>query len=232
MLIPVVILCGGDGLRFTEANESDSKVMALIGDRPILWHIMKHYSKYDVNRFILCVKDSDTIIQAYFAKNSPADWNIEVVKTGDDTPTAGRILKIKDWIESPHFFVTYGDGLADVNIKKLLAHHIKQNLSATLTAIHPNSQYGFVKLDAEEKVKEFVEKPMIKEWVNGGYFVFKKSIFDTLIIKELLETDVLPRLAKEGQLTAYKHNGFWKSMDTRKEHVELNELHKSGRWPI
>lgn len=224
----VVILCGGDGLRFAEFADSGSKVMAIIGDRPMVWHIMRHYSNFGVQRFILCVKDSDVEVSTYFSENNHGGWFVDVVRTGEDTPTAGRILRVKDRIETENFFVTYGDGLSDVNILALMAHHKNQGLTATLTVVHPKSQYGFISLDKDEKVLEFIEKPTIREWINGGFFVFTRSIFELLHDNDVLEVEVLPRLAVKGQLAAYKHDGFWKSMDTKKELVELNRLYEAG----
>lgn len=219
----VVILCGGEGLRFQNNFTSSSKVMAPIGDRPMLWHIMNSYARYNYTDFILCVKDTDSDIGAYF-KNTQDPWNVQVIPTGVETFTGGRVKKIEHLIHDDYFFVTYGDGLANVDFNTLLAFHKDHNKIASLTAVRPLNQYGILSIEASNIISEFTEKPPMQEWVNAGFFVFNRKIFSYLKENAPLETSLFTLLTQEQQLMAYKHKGFWKSMDTFKDHQELNKL--------
>jgi glucose-1-phosphate cytidylyltransferase len=224
-----VILCGGEGLRFKNDHLQTSKVMALIEDKPIIWHIMYHYSQFGVNRFILCVRDDDSQIKEYFENFE--DWNVSVIKTGDETPTGGRIKMIQPLIKNNTFFVTYGDGLADVNIELLLAFHTSKKALATLTAVRTYSQYGLLRTDNEGMVISFDEKPMLKEWVNGGFFVFSDKIFDILDFHKPLEESLISGLVSQKELYAFCHDGFWKSIDTYKDYKEAKTLISSYHPP-
>lgn len=228
--IPVVILCGGDGLRFAGGDFPDTKVLAPIGGVPIVRHIMNCYVRYGFEQFILCVKDSDTQIQNY-VEAVGVELDITVVPTGDRAPTGGRISRARHLIGSEVFMVTYGDGLANVNMNLLMDAHLNSGKEATLTAVRPFSPYGVLELGSADAVVGFEEKPLMDTWVNGGYFVFNRSVFGLISDDSMLETEVIPRLVSIGQLHAYRHTGFWKSMDTPKEHRSLEELWASGSAP-
>lgn len=226
----VVILCGGEGLRFQNTFSPSSKVMAPIGDKPILWHIMNSYANYNHSDFVLCIKDNDIEISSYF-NNIDEEWNIQIVPTGVDTFTGGRIKKIENLIEDEHFFVTYGDGLASVDLNALFSFHQSHGKIASLTAVLPTNQYGILSIENNNCISTFTEKPIMKDWVNAGFFVFNKKIFSYLKENAPLETSLFTLLTKEQQLMAYKHKGFWKSLDTFKDHQELNKLWELNKIP-
>lgn len=217
-----VILCGGDSLRFQNFMLESSKVMAPIGDKPLLWHIMKLYANNGYKDFILCVKDRDADIFKYFEKDIE-DWKVQVVRTGDDTNTGGRIKQIEKYITEENFMVTYGDGLSNLSIKELVNYHHKHQKAATLTAVQPKSQYGILNINDDNTILAFEEKPKMKDWINGGFFVFNRSVFELISPDLPLEIGLLYQLASTQNIMAFKHFGFWKSIDTYKEYVELNE---------
>jgi glucose-1-phosphate cytidylyltransferase len=218
----VVILCGGESMRFRNEFQRTSKVMAPIGGKPLLWHIMHHYSQYGIINFILCVRDDDDDIGSFCS--AVDSWNITVCKTGNHTTNGGRIKKVEDLISGDHFFATYGDGLSNVDILALYQYHLQHGKYATLTAVRPRSQYGLLEIDSLGLVSGFVEKPLLKEWVNGGFFVFQRSVFRYLDLELSLEHVLMCQLTPKNQLSAYCHNGFWKSVDTYKDYEELNAL--------
>lgn len=222
-----VILCGGKGIRMP-AGENVPKPLLKVGDKPILEHIMNHYAKYGVKNFILCLGYEGEKIRFHFFRN-PSEYQIEMVDTGEDTNKAGRLLKIKHLIDDT-FFVSYGDDLANVNISKLLALHKLQGKIATLSAVKLVHQYGILEISDFEPhiVSKFKEKPVMNDWINGGYFVFDKKIFDYIQEGEDLEKEVFHKLIEENNMVAYRHDGFWKSMNTMKDHIELNEMFISG----
>ena len=248
-----VLLAGGLGTRLREETEFRPKPMVEVGSRPILWHIMKMYESAGFTEFIVCAGYKSDIIKQYFANvinlsgdfrieyrgNTPVqfidgdipDWSVTVSDTGFGTMTGGRIKKVQKYIGTSRFFCTYGDGLSDVDIQALLNFHKSQNTIATVTAVHPTSRFGQLQLDKENKVLDFNEKPMNEEWINGGFFVFEPEIFDYLTENCILERDVLPWLAREGQLSAFKHGGFWQPMDTFRESQLLNQLWDQGMAP-
>jgi glucose-1-phosphate cytidylyltransferase len=217
-----VILCGGDSLRFQNFIFESSKVMASVNDKPLVWHIMKRYAESGFKDFILCVKDSDIDISKYF-ENPILDWRIQVLKTGEKTNTGGRLKLIEGHITDDNFMLTYGDGLSDLSISALLAFHLKHKKMATLTAVKPNSQYGILKIDESNAVLSFEEKPKMNDWINGGYFIFNRSVFDFINPELSLEMGLLYHLASIDTLAAFKYEGYWKSIDTYKEYLELNE---------
>lgn len=223
--LKAVILCGGEGLRFKNEHLVGSKVLAEINNKPLILHIMLHYNKFGVTHFILCVRNDDQSIADYFNNHLyPSDWIIEIVPTGNDTPTGGRILFLNERINDIRFFVTYGDGLSDVNIQKLLDAHVEMKTIATLTAVRPFSQYGILNISDENIIESFEEKPQMRDWVNGGFFVFERAIFSHLSLNTSLEESLMKHLVPMGQLSAFRHNGFWKSMDTYKDFKELDAM--------
>lgn len=243
----VVILAGGLGTRLREETEFLPKPMVPIGDKPILWHIMKAYAFYDHNDFVVCTGYKSDVIRDFFlnyqSKNldftvnlgsinppkyheeiSEKDWNVTISNTGLSTNTGGRIKKIQKYVNGETFFCTYGDGLADLDFGKLLNFHKSHGKIATVTVTKPLSRFGVVNIEENNSVKKFKEKPQADGWINVGFFVFNKEIFDYLDLNSVLEEDPLTKLAKAGELMAYKHEGFWQSMDTYREMLMLNAL--------
>lgn len=254
----VVILCGGIGYRLKEETEFKPKPMVLIGNKPILWHIMKIYSHFGYNEFIIALGYKGDLIKDYFLnqkyftdnftlhtrsgftklhkniKDNKDDFKITFVDTGQETLPGERILKIKNFIpeDEEDFMVTYGDGVADINIKELVKFHKKQGTFGTVTGVHPRSKYGLLTVDEKNIVQKFIEKPVLKEWVNGGFMVFKKHIFQYLRKREY-EHQAIKRLIKDRQLSVYIHNGFWYSMDTYPDVDNLNRLWiEDPKWKV
>jgi len=248
----VVILCGGLGTRLAEETSVRPKPMVNIGDHPILWHIMKSYEKYGFNDFVLALGYKGDYIKDYFInyhlkgsnltvntssgetiiENNPKEnWNVSLINTGSETLTGGRLLRLKDVLNET-FMVTYGDGVSDVDISKLLEFHKKCGKVATVTSVRPPARFGGMKI-VEGIVKEFKEKPQIGEGsINGGFFVFEPEIFDYLENdKTILEKAPLENLAKNDQLAAFEHDGFWHCMDTIRDKESLNNLYNSGFKP-
>ena len=251
----VVILCGGRGTRLREKTEYIPKPLVEIGGKPILWHIMKYYSFWGFNDFILCLGYLGNEIKEYFMKHeewedsdftlrlssegrevethskSSDNWNITFADTGLDTNTGGRIRKIEKYVKEPHLFVTYGDGLSNINLIELLNYHKKHGIIATITCVRPISQFGIVDINSEEIITRYREKPRMVQWVSGGFFVFNKEIFSYLGENDILEREPFEQLAKESNMCAYKFEGFWKCMDTYKDTQMLEELWNAGRAP-
>lgn len=255
----VVILCGGKGTRLREQTEYIPKALVEIGGKPILWHIMKMYSAYGFDEFILCLGYLGDKIKQYFLEynswrnadfspqlgqsaepkidylaNSTEKWNVIFADTGLDTNTGGRIKKVEKYINNDVFFATYGDGLADLDLVQLLDFHRFHGKIATVTVVNPSSNFGILHLDEEGLVTDFQEKPPLNAWINGGFFVFNRQVFNFLDESSILEKKPLQRLAAERQLIAYKHTRFWACMDTYKDNVELNRLWETGqaKWRI
>jgi glucose-1-phosphate cytidylyltransferase len=226
-----VILAGGYGTRFGEETHLKPKPMIEIGGKPILWHILKIYSAYKINEFVICCGYKGNVIKEYFSKFDSALWNIELVDTGIDTMTGGRIKRIQNHIDDT-FCLTYGDGLSDIDINSLISFHKEKKSLATLTAVHPPERFGVLEL-SEEYVTEFHEKHRGQSsWINGGFFVFEPEIFDYINDDTtILERAPLETLAKEKKLTAFKHNGFWHSMDTLRDKNNLENLWNSKKAP-
>ena len=227
-----VILAGGYGTRITEESHLKPKPMVEIGGMPILWHIMKIYSHYNINDFVICCGYKEEMIKEYFSKFDSKSWNIELVNTGLDTMTGGRIKRIQNHIDDT-FCLTYGDGLSDVNITDLISFHKEKKSLATLTAVHPPERYGVVNLSGHY-VTEFREKHAGEfSWINGGFFVFEPELFDYLQDGDstILEKKPLETLAKEQQLTAFKHTGFWHPMDTLRDKNHLENLWNTKKAP-
>jgi len=211
------------------------KPMMIVGDKPILWHIMKIYSHFGFKDFVLSLGYKGDDIVEWCKKNCSKEWNIEFVDTGD-VGTAHRILLLRKNLGDESFFCTYGDGVADIDINKLLDFHKKHGKIATIALAHPRTHFGFVDVGDDGKIIKFVEKPIIKEWVNGGFFVFKKEIFDYLEGLEkddMLERKPFENLTKDGQMMGYLHAGFWKCMDTYADLTSLNDLWENDpKWKV
>jgi len=228
----LVIFAGGLGTRISEESDYIPKPMIKIGTKPILWHIMKYYSVFGFSEFIICGGYKMKIIENFFKKfKSNKSWNVRVVDTGQDSNTGERLRRVKKYINSS-FCLTYGDGLCNINLDKLINFHKKNKSIATLTAIKPIPHYGKIVFRGN-KVTGFIEKDKKKEsWINGGFFVCDKKIFNHLNKNNLIfEIDILPLLAKKKQLSAYKHNDFWYCMDTLRDKRHLNNLWSSKKAP-
>ena len=254
--IKVVILCGGRGMRLHEETGYRPKPLIEIGGKPILWHIMKIYSHYDYKDFILCSGYKGEMIKDYFLNfemlnsdftvelgkekkitlhNPPPDenWRVTVADTGLNVMTGARIKRIEKYIEDDLFMLTYGDGVADININKLVNFHLAQGRIGTVTGVHSLSRFGELSVDGE-LVKEFTEKPQIKkDYINGGFFVFNKGIFKYVTDEDdcSFEREPLQNLAKDGELAVFPHEGYWQCMDTYRDLQTLNKQWESGNFP-
>ncbi len=231
----LVILAGGYGTRLAEETVLKPKPLVKIGNKPIIWHIMKIYSFFGINDFIICLGYKGHILKKELSKYKKNEkWNVEFVNTGLNTMTGGRLKRVKKFLKNDkNFCLTYGDGLCDVNIKKLINFHIKKNKITTVTAVQQKNRYGVLIIDKTSKIQLIKEKPA--EYINGGFFVLSNKIFKYLKNdKTIFEKDCLPKLVKNKQLMAYKHNGFWACMDTMREKKELNKIWKSKQkaWKI
>jgi len=226
-----VILAGGYGTRISEESHMKPKPMIEIGGKPILWHIMKIYSVHKINDFVICLGYKGDQIKEYFDRFDFTPWNIQLVDTGEDTMTGGRLKRIQDHIDDT-FCATYGDGVSDIDINRLISYHKEKKSLATLVAIHPPERFGVLNLSGDY-VTEFHEKHSGESsWINGGFFVFEPKIFDYLQDDStVLEKTPLETLAKEQQLTAFKHNGFWYPMDTLRDKSHLEKLWASEKAP-
>lgn len=227
--IPVVILCGGKGTRLGGHAASEvPKPLLNIGEKPILWHVMKIYAAQGFKRFILCVGHKGAQIKNYFKKNNQEHWHIQCVDTGLETPKAQRIAKVKRLIEEENFFLAYGDDVADIDLSKLFRLHLNSGSIATITAVQMISDFGVVEIGRNNAVTAFKEKPYLKKRMNGGFMVMNRKIFDFLNLGEL-ENAVFKKLVTLGRISAYRHPGQWKTMNTLKDNLELNTLWKTGR---
>jgi len=225
----VVILCGGVGMRLREETVFRPKPLVPVGGKPILWHIMKLYAHHGFTDFVLCLGYKGEMIRDYFTKNNREGWNIIMENTGEKTNTGGRIKRIEKYIDGDTFLATYGDGVSDVDLGGLLAFHNKHGKLATMTGVHPWSKYGQVLAQPDGTVTNFVEKPILNDRINGGFFVFKRQFLDYLGENDVLEHTPFTRLVKEKQLILYNHDGFWHCLDTFKDKLELEEMWQSGK---
>jgi len=229
--VPVVILCGGQGMRLRELTDTIPKPMVPVGEMPLVQHLMKIYAHQGFRKFVLLLGYRGDKVREYFSSREfvekHPDYQITFVDTGDDTQTGGRIKRAEKQINADTFFANYCDGLADVHLNDLLAHHRKMGKVATLTGVHPMSRFGIIEAD-NGLVKTFKEKPKMEGIVNGGYFVFDRKIFDYLDENSVLEEGPLRKLASEGQLAVFEHGGFWACMDTYKEYEIFNDAWKTG----
>jgi glucose-1-phosphate cytidylyltransferase len=249
----VVILAGGLGTRMQEETELRPKPLVSIGGQPVLWHIMKIYSHFGFNDFIICLGYKGYLIKEYFEnyslhmsnitidmvagrtevhQNSAEPWRVTLVDTGPSTMTGGRIRRIADFLDEDTFCLTYGDGVGSVDISKLLAFHRQHGRKATLTAARPPARFGALRLE-NNRVSAFEEKPIgDNAYINGGFFVLERSVVDYISGDETIwERDPMERLAREGDLFAFQHDGFWQPMDTVRDRTYLEELWSSGRAP-
>ncbi|MDQ0216412.1 glucose-1-phosphate cytidylyltransferase [Oikeobacillus pervagus] len=251
----VVILAGGLGTRISEESHLKPKPMISIGDRPILWHIMKIYSYYGFNDFIICLGYKGYVIKEYFSnyflhesdvtfdfknqnevkihRRSAEPWRVSLVETGKDSMTGGRVKRIQKYVGDDSFMLTYGDGVSDINILELVNFHHSHGKIATVTAVQPTGRFGAMSLSENGTVLDFMEKPKGDGgWINGGFFIFQPDIFNYLDgDHSILEKEPLEKLTQEGQLQAYQHNGFWYAMDTLRDRNHLEELWKNDNAP-
>ena len=249
----VVIFCGGLGMRLREYSESIPKPMVQIGGRPILWHIMKIYAHYGYNDFVICLGDKGEMIRDYFlsyetqnrdftvtlgsgkvvvlGNHTEDGWQVTLAETGGKTMTGGRLKRIEKYIGLSTFMATYGDGVADIDLEALVDLHRQQKVLATVTSVRPPGRFGSLVTD-ENRVISFREKPEGNSWINGGFFVLSPSVIDYIDGDNTVwEGEPLERLAKEGQLATYKHEGFWQPMDTLRDKNHLETLWSSGTAP-
>lgn len=251
----VVILAGGLGTRLSEETKLIPKPMVEIGGKPILWHIMKIYSYYGFNDFVILTGYKSHIIKDYFVHyyqqysditvdmvNNTVDihrmqtepWKVTILYTGQDTMTGGRIKKAQKYIGNERFLLTYGDGVADIDINKLIKFHEESKKFVTLTAVQPSGKFGALAIQEDNSISSFKEKPAgDKSWVNGGFFVCEPEVFDYIPQGDevIFERDPLENLAADNKLNAYKHNGFWRPMDTLKDKNDLTEMWKTYNAP-
>ena len=220
----IVILAGGFGTRLSEYTKALPKPMVTINGKPILLHIMKQYAKYGFKDFYVATGYKGEIIRKYF-KRKLFDWNVNLIDTGKNTMTGGRLKRLKEYLGNETFFMTYGDGVSNINLKNLLKFHKKNKKLVTLTAVRPPARFGVLKIKGKI-VSYFREKSKIDEnWINGGFFVMEPGFFKYLTNdKTILEKKPLEKVAKSKQLAAYKHEGFWQCMDTKKDRDLLNKL--------
>lgn len=251
----VAILCGGLGTRLREETEYRPKPMVDVGGRPILWHIMKIFAAHGLRDFVMLLGYKGDTIKDYFlnyeAMNNDftvslgqlhqiayhgahreQDFRVTLADTGPDSQTGGRVRRAARYLADGRFMVTYGDGLTDIDVKKVLAFHQSHGKLATVSAVRPVSRFGVLDLDATGRVERFAEKPQADGWINAGYFVFEPQVLDYLTGDDcVLEREPLERLAADGQLMAYRHDGFFFAMDTYREYKALNDLWATGRAP-
>jgi glucose-1-phosphate cytidylyltransferase len=251
----VVILCGGLGTRLREETEYRPKPLVDVGGHPILWHIMKGYAHHDVREFVLCLGYRGHMIKEYFLNyeamnndftialgrqhqivyhdaHGEQDFKVTLAETGVDTMTGTRLKKAEKYVSDEKFMVTYGDGLADLDVGALLNFHNSHGRAATVTTVRPVSRFGILDLEDSGKVLGFAEKPQLDGWANAGFFVFDRRVFDYLDGEDcVLEREPMERLAREGELMAYRHPGFFYAMDTYREYLFLNELWVGGKAP-
>ena len=248
-----VILAGGLGTRISEESHLKPKPMIEIGGRPILWHIMKIYSHYGINDFVICLGYRGYVIKEYFAnyflhmsdvtfdisenrmevhQQYAEPWRVTLVDTGQETLTGGRLKRVREYVGNEGFCFTYGDGVADIDVGKLIQFHRSQRSLATLTAIQPPGRYGAVSID-DTRVLSFAEKPEGDgAWINGGFFVLEPGAIDYIQGDQTSwESDALVRLSRDGKLSGYKHAGFWQAMDTLRDKNQLEDLWQSGKAP-
>jgi glucose-1-phosphate cytidylyltransferase len=253
--VKVVILCGGLGTRLKEETEYRPKPLVEVGGRPILWHIMKVFAHYGLSEFVLCLGYRGNMIKEYFlnyeAMNSnftitpgkqshvpyhgahkEQNFNVTLVDTGLETMTGGRVKRIAQFIDGDDFIVTYGDGVANIDIGALVTFHKKHGRIATVTAVKPRSRFGVLEIDSSGSVQRFLEKPCLDGWVSAGFFVFNRRVLDYIDGDEcILEREPIMRLTREDELRAYRHDSFFFAMDTYRDYKQLVEIWDSGKAP-
>lgn len=250
----VVILCGGEGTRMKEETEFKPKPMVLVGNKPIIWHIMKIYGHYGFNNFVLTLGYKGNMIKEYFldskaynnnftlntssgkinyhTRNGNDNFNITFVETGGDTNTGERVRRVSDFIKGDYFLLTYGDGVADVNLKDLVSFHKEKGKLITITGVRPPSKYGRITVDDNMTALEFKQKPILSDFVNGGFMVINREVLEILGENNMIEDDII-NLVGQKQVAVFEHNGFWQAMDTYKEMKDLNEIWDTTRpWKV
>lgn len=252
--LKTIIFCGGSGTRLREQTEFMPKPLVSVGEKPIIWHIMKIYGHFGINDFVLCLGYKGEKIKEYFLNyewlNSDftlnlksgrewtphdhhliEDWNITFADTGQNTLTAGRLKRVEKYLKGEKtFMATYGDGVADVNVKELLRFHKENGKIATITGAHPSSKYGLLQTDADKCIVSFQQKPRLSDYINIGFMVFEKEIWSYLEDDEMIE-DVFVKLAKENEIIMFPHEGFFHAMDTYKDYEDLNGMWNKGSTP-
>jgi glucose-1-phosphate cytidylyltransferase len=256
MKIPVVIFCGGQGTRMKEETEFRPKPMVSLGGKPILWHIMKIYSHFGFNRFIIALGYKGDYIKDYFLKQEyfeddfnlrtisgkkilhkskrkkRDDFDITFVNTGVETLTGERLLQLKKYITTDSFMATYGDGVSNIDINNLVSFHRSHKKIGTVTGVHPKSKWGLIVSDNNHIVKSFQQKPMLNQYVNGGFMVFERKIFSYLSRRQMIE-EALEKLIEKKELVVYTHNGYWSAMDTYQDVEEMNnQWKKDPKWKV
>ena len=230
--IPVGILCGGRGTRLQEQTHAIPKALVEIGGRPILWHVIRIYAAQGFRRFVLMTGYLGEMIEEFVAGAQwPEPVEIVCVYTGEDTPTGGRVAAAAERFRDGTFCLTYADGVADIDLDALLAFHTQQELTATMTVVRPYSQWGIALIDDADRIEGFREKPRLDYWINGGFFCLEPGFLDYVEPSSVLEREPLEHAAGDGQLSAYRHDGFWDCMDTYKDAVVLNDLWAGGDAP-
>jgi glucose-1-phosphate cytidylyltransferase len=250
----VILLAGGFGTRMSEYTSDIPKPMVPIGGKPILWHLMNFYSEYAHKDFFLALGYKSEVVKQYFlqynilnsdfkidfTKNSvepinkgKLDWNVHLIDTGLNTMTGGRLKRLKEYINNETFMLTYGDGLSNVDLNKLMEFHKSHGKIATMTAVRPVAKFGELIINEQGEVLSFKEKPQLEQgWINGGFFIFEPKIFDYLGGDEImLEREPLENLVINNQLMSYKHDGFWKCMDTKRDHEQFEKMYSEGNTP-
>lgn len=251
-----IILCGGQGTRLREETEYRPKPMVEIGGRPILWHIMKYYSHFNVREFVLALGYKGSVIKDYFlnyeamnsdftvslgrlsaishhAAHEEQDYRVTLADTGTDSMTGARVARVEKYVGNERFLITYGDGLTDLDLDAALRFHESHGRLMTVTTVRPTSRFGVLDISSEGRVDAFTEKPQLDGWASAGYFICEPEVFRYLDTKPqcILEQEPLQRLAAAGELMAYRHDGFFYAMDTYREYLQLNELWESGDAP-
>lgn len=249
-----VILAGGLGTRLSEETETKPKPMVEIGERPILWHIMKIYSHYGINDFIICLGYKGYIIKDFFLnyyqhlsdvtvdlgtnevsihRSQSEPWRVTLVDTGNNSQTGGRLLAIKDYVKDDTFLMTYGDGVSNVNILDLIDFHKKHKKKCTITAVKPPGRFGAMNIDSASVVSKFLEKPQGDgNWINGGFFVMEPDVLTYIKnLETVLELEPLNKLASDGELSAYRHDNYWQAMDTLRDKKSLEALWLANKAP-
>jgi glucose-1-phosphate cytidylyltransferase len=250
----VVILCGGKGTRLREETEYKPKPMVEVGGRPILWHVMRNFALHGFRDFVICLGYRGEIVREYFLhyRAMSQDFTLELggtrestysqladelegcsatlVDTGQETGTAGRVKRVAPYLRDERFVVSYGDGVANLDARGLLDFHSRHGRLGTVTAVRASSRFGVLELDGES-IRSFSEKPLLDDWISAGFFVFERPFLDRLPDDGMFEHDPLPQLARDGELCAFRHDGFWQPMDTYREYELLNELWESGEPP-